>query len=303
MTALKNRIDFTAVTVVKNANPNGDPLNRGLPRVDETGHGFITDVAYKRKIRNALQDLGAHIYVQAKERTDDNYPDLLSRLKGDPDINKIFQEKDHTKQDYKERMVRAICAKFFDVRAFGAVIALKAGSGNKSANDSIGIRGPVTIQMGTSLGTIYPNDVQITKSVISDIKMKGHQDTMGHKPIVNFGVYVTNGSILPNLAEQTGFSQEDAQLFQKALLNMFVNDASAARPDGSMNLIKLVWTEHQSANGRYPKYEIDDTVHVVYPQGARQVSEVSVQVDPLPGFEKETDDAAVLQVVKERMDD
>ncbi|MBT1182419.1 type I-C CRISPR-associated protein Cas7/Csd2 [Bifidobacterium sp. CP2] len=263
MTTLQNKIDFVVVFSVENANPNGDPLSGNRPRMTSDGRGEVSDVALKRKIRNRLQDAGELIFVQSADRADDGAHSLSERMQT------FLKTLDKDEQNQKSVLSRKVCEQWFDVRAFGQVFAYKKArkNGKDSGADSVslGIRGPVSIQPAFSLDEISIDDVQITKSVNSettenDVKSA---DTMGMKYRVSGrAVYVTRGSISPQLAERTGFSDDDAEMIKKALLTLFENDESSARPAGSMEVLKLVWFTHDCKGGQYSTAKVHRSVNV-----------------------------------------
>ena len=256
MTTLTNKIDFAVVVTVDKANPNGDPLNGNRPRQDFNGHGEISDVAIKRKLRNRLQDDNHAILVQSDERRNDAFRSVRDRVASVPELEKILK---NAKGDV-DLAEKIACDTWFDVRAFGQVFAFK---GDKL---SLGVRGPVSIHAATSVEPVDITSMQITKSVNSTTNAKDPSqktsDTMGMKHRVDFGVYVFYGSINPQLAERTGFSKEDAEAIKEALRTLFANDASSARPDGSMEVNKLIWWEHNSKLGQYSSAKVHRTVNV-----------------------------------------
>ena len=192
MATLNKKIDFIGFIVVDHANPNGDPLNGNQPREDYDGYGEISDVCLKRKLRNRLQDAGESILVQSNERVDDGYDSIRSRVGGNPAMEKPLKMKD--KEKGRIRLIAEEAAKaWFDVRAFGQVFALKAGTGVDAV--SVGVRGPVTIHTAVSLDPVTITGVQITKSVNNEPGDKKGSDTMGMKYRVDFGVYKVQGSI------------------------------------------------------------------------------------------------------------
>ena len=238
------KIDFAAVVSVKNANPNGDPLNGNRPRENYDGFGEISDVCIKRKIRNRLQDMGQDIFVQSDERKTDGFKSLKDRADGCENLKKSGKD--------KEQYAQVACEKWIDVRSFGQVFAFKKGEDDNSV--SIGIRGPVSIHSAVSVSPIEISSMQITKSVNGETQKdpdRKSPDTMGMKHRVEFGVYVIYGSINTQLAEKTGFSQEDAELIKQAISTLFENDCSSARPDGSMEVCKLYWWKHNAKAGQY----------------------------------------------------
>lgn len=251
MATLQNKIDFAAVILVKNANPNGDPLNGNRPRVNYDGTGELSDVCIKRKIRNRLMDMGYNIFVQSDDKRKDEYPSLRKRAEGE--IPAAVRKK-------QDDFARAACEKWMDVRAFGQVFAY-SGEGDKGI--SIGIRGPVSIHPAFSINPVNVTSIQITKSVSGEGDgTKRASDTMGMKHRVDFGVYTVYGSINPQLAEKTGFSAEDANIIKEALATLFENDASSARPEGSMELHRLYWWEHNCKSGQYSTAKVHRSLHV-----------------------------------------
>ena len=242
MEVLQNKIDFTLLITAKNANPNGDPLNGNRPRENYDGLGEISDVCIKRKIRDRLQDMGEKIFVQSDERCDDGFDSLRARAEGNEAIKAISKGKNTDRDEY----AKTACAEWIDVRSFGQVFAFKGDS------VSVGVRGPVSIQQAVSVSPVDIVSMQITKSVNSEGGKEGKaSDTMGMKHRVEFGLYVINGSINCQLAEKTGFTDEDAEKIKQALLHLFENDSSSARPDGSMEVCRLYWWKHE---GKTPKY-------------------------------------------------
>ncbi len=248
---LNNKIDFIAIISVKNANPNGDPLNGNRPREDINGFGEISDVALKRKIRNRWIDMGESVFVQSDDKNVDGFKSLSERA--EKNLNKIKDKSEYAKK---------ACETWLDVRGFGQVFAFKK---RKDVNDvSVGVRGPISIHPAFSIDTVNIEDIQITKSVNSEPTKDGGKssDTIGMKHRIDFGLYVTKGSINPQLAEKTGFSDEDAEKFHQALISLFDNDSSASRPDGSMLVEKVFWFKHNSKSGQYPTFKVHDQISI-----------------------------------------
>jgi len=236
MTNLKGKIDFAVIISATNANPNGDPLNGNRPREDYDGYGEISDVCIKRKIRNRFQDMGQKIFVQPEERADDGYKSLKERADSCAELNKEIKKKKNANRDYCGEVA---CREWLDVRTFGQVFAFKG------EEVSLGIRGPVSIHQAVSLSPVDIVSMQITKSVNSEAgKDSKASDTMGTKHRIGFGLYLVKGSVNVQLAEKTGFSQEDAEFLKEALKTLFENDASSARPEGSMEVCRLYWWQH-----------------------------------------------------------
>jgi len=251
MSTLKNKIDFALLVSVTNANPNGDPLNGNRPRTDYSGFGEMSDVCIKRKIRNRLQDLGMRVFVQSNDRCDDEYKSLSERAS-----NTIIDIK--TQDDYAKKA----CETWFDVRAFGQVFAFKSNKEIKEV--SVGVRGPVSIHQAVSYSPIDINSMQITKSVNSEPTPEGKKssDTMGTKHFVSFGLYKIKGSINVQLAEKTNFSDEDSEVVKECLKTLFQNDASSARPEGSMEVCKLYWWKHNCKDGQYSSAKVHRLLNV-----------------------------------------
>lgn len=282
--SLNNKYDFKVIFSVKNANPNGDPLNGNRPRQDLEGYGEVSDVAIKRKIRNRLQDLGETIFIQSNDRSDDGFTNLKDRLEKIPELKMLL--KDKKKADVVAFAALA-CENWFDVRAFGQVFAF-SGTGV-----SVGVRGPVTVQLAESVEPIDINSLQITKSVNSSPGDGKGSDTMGTKHLVTNGVYVFSGSINPQLAEKTGFTDEDAQKILTALRSLFENDASSARPEGSMTVEKVYWWQHPSQSGKWPSAKVHRSVKVSKkPEVAipRTIEDYEITVEPLEGLAPEVFD-------------
>lgn len=256
---MDHKYDFVGIISVKNANPNGDPLNGNRPRIDYNGVGEISDVCLKRKIRNTLMDMGENIFVQSNDYKNDDYTSLRSRAEG-------VLDKDAFKDPEKLRVQS--CETWLDVRAFGQLFAFKGGA---AKGLSLGIRGPVSIQSAFSIDPVNISSIQITKSVNSegDGTSKG-SDTMGSKHRVDFGLYTFAGSINPQLATKTGFSDDDAELIKQAILNMFQNDASSARPEGTMEIIKLYWWTHDNPNGQYSAAKVHRSVKIELKEGLKE---------------------------------
>lgn len=260
MNTLKNKIDFAVIVCVTHANPNGDPLNGNRPRVNYDGHGELSDVCIKRKIRNRLMDMGHSVFVQADDRRVDDFRSLRARAEG------VLKQVD-MKDEKKYRV--AACAQWFDVRAFGQLFAYsgKKGKGGEEGGEesgvSIGIRGPVSIHPAFSVAPVLERvtSTQITKSVSGEGDgSKRGSDTMGMKHRVDHGVYVFYGSINPQLAVATGFTDADAEAIKEALRTLFRNDASSARPEGSMEVLKVYWWAHNTPNGQYSSAKVHRSV-------------------------------------------
>ncbi len=254
MGTLQNKIDFSAIISVTRANINGDPLNGNRPREDYDGYGVFSDVAIKRKLRNRLQDLGERIFVQSDDRADDGHKSLKDRADACEPFEKEVAK---GKKADREKCFELACKEWFDVRAFGQVFAFKG------YELSLGVRGPVSVQQAISVAPIDVVDMQITKSVNSEPgKESKASDTMGTKHYVHFGLYVIRGSINCQLAEKTGFSDEDAAKIKEALCTLFENDASAARPEGSCVVHRVYWWQHSEKTPKESTAQIHRSVQI-----------------------------------------
>jgi CRISPR-associated protein Csd2 len=275
METLQHKIDFALVIRVKNANPNGDPLNGNRPRTDYEGLGEITDVCIKRKLRDRLQEAGQPIFVQSDDRKTDAEPSLRSRAESE--VNGLGK-KAFGKGAKKEETAKAACEKWFDVRAFGQVFAF--GKDGDANGVSIPIRGPVTIQSAFSKRPVSVTSTQITKSVSGEGDgSKRGSDTMGMKHRVDSGIYECYGSINPQLAERTGFSDADAEVIKQIFPKLFENDASSARPEGSMEVVKVIWWKHGSKAGQHSSAKVHRSLRVS--------ADGNIEIDRLDGLEPE----------------
>ena len=270
MNTLQNKIDFAVIFRVTNASPNGDPLNGNRPRTDYSNYGEMSDVSIKRKIRDRLlerwteagrNDDGNMIFVQSDDRKADDAKSLRARA-----------EAGLGKELGSDKTAELACKKWLDVRAFGQLFALKsnkkAGKKNDDGSDaegdtgvSIGIRGPVTVQSAFSVAPIDITSLQITKSVSGEGDgEKRSSDTMGMKHRVDLGIYVFYGSMNPQLAVKTGFSDADAAAIKAVLPRLFENDEAAARPAGSMQVLKVIWWKHNCKAGQYSSAKVHATL-------------------------------------------
>lgn len=261
MEVIKNRYEFVILFDVENGNPNGDPDAGNMPRIDpETGYGLVTDVCLKRKIRNYVETVkegvpGYRIYI--KDGVPLNRSDLEACAYVGVDEKKLKEAK---KQDEKldEKLRDFMCANFFDIRTFGAVMTTFV----KAALNCGQVRGPVQLGFARSVDPILPQEVTITRVAITteaDAERKGTE--MGRKYIVPYGLYRAEGYISANLARKTtGFSEADLELLWQAILNMFELDRSAAR--GKMAVRELIVFKHDSELGNAPAYRLFDLVQV-----------------------------------------
>lgn len=283
MTTLQSKIDFAVILRVKNANPNGDPLNGNRPRTDYSNFGEMTDVSIKRKIRDRLLERfvklekekqptdGQAIFVQSDDRKIDGHKNL--RVRAEAVLGSNLGS---------EKTVTLACATWFDVRAFGQLFALKsnkkAGKKKEDGSDdegdtgvSIGIRGPVTVQSAFSVEPIDITSEQITKSTSNEGDGINRQpDQMGMKHRVDHGVYVFFGSMNPQLAERTQFKDADAEIIKQVLPKLLENDESSARPAGSMEVLKVLWWKHNCRSGQYSSAKVHRSL-TVNPDGSHEL--------------------------------
>lgn len=274
-TSIKNRYEFVLLYDVENGNPNGDPDAGNMPRIDpETGYGIVTDVCLKRKVRNYAElvkgdKAGYRIYVKEGTPLNANHEEAYKEVglkPGDKNVKSTDVQK-----------ARAwMCANFFDVRTFGAVM---------STGDNCGqVRGPIQINFSRSIDPIVQQEVTITRQTVTKIEDAEKERTMGRKHIVPYGLYRAEGYVSAKLANDdskgTGFSDEDLELFWDALVNMFEHDHSAAR--GKMAARKLYVFKHNDELGNAPSHKLFDMVKVERNDGVivpRKFGDYSVKVD------------------------
>jgi len=258
--ALRNRYEFVFLFDVENGNPNGDPDAGNMPRVDpETNYGIVTDVCLKRKVRNYVElsrgnDTPYEIYVRERAvliRAHERAHEAVGAKAGDGKQGK--------RKGTEEEVSKArdwMCHNFYDVRTFGAVMSLDVNCGQ--------VRGPVQMNFARSVDPVFPMELTITRMAVATEKeaesQQGDNRTMGRKHIVPYGLYRTEGYISAKLAQQTGFTEEDLDLFWESLINMLDHDHSAAR--GKMAARKLVVFKHDSELGSAPAHKLFDTVRV-----------------------------------------
>lgn len=307
--SLSRKIDFAIIIKVQNANPNGDPLSGNRPRTNYAGIGEMTDVCIKRKIRDRLMEryvrrkedgltvAGQAIFVQSDDRKIDGETSLKNRAES------ALGKAAFAKAAKEETALRA-CKEWFDVRAFGQVFAFKKSDAKKSkakkdgdSEDSgadidadgvsIPVRGPVSVHSAFSVERVDVSSQQITKSVnLEGDGSSRASDTMGMKHRVDHGIYTCVGSMNPQLAVRTTFSDADAEVIKELLPKLFENDTSSARPDGSMRVLKVIWWPHNCKSGQYSSAKVHESL-VVNPDGTYQLNRDAVPglgVEEIDGF-------------------
>lgn len=279
-TPITNRYEFVLLYDVENGNPNGDPDAGNMPRIDpETGYGIVTDVCLKRKVRNYVELCkedapGYRIYVKEGTPLNQNHQDAYKAVDLEPGKKVDLAGVDKARQ--------WMCANFFDVRTFGAVMTTGDNCGQ--------VRGPVQINFSRSIDPIVQQEVTITRQTVTRLEDADKERTMGRKHIVPYGLYRVEGYVSAKLANDlkkgTGFSEEDLQLLWDALINLFEHDHSAAR--GKMASRKLIVFKHESDLGNAPSHILFERVvvkrrkDVLTPRGFGDY-DVIVQGDNLPG--------------------
>jgi CRISPR-associated protein Csd2 len=267
---LSRRHDFALIFDVTNGNPNGDPDAGNLPRLDpETNHGLVSDVSLKRKIRNYVElaqngVAGHHIYVQEGAILNDQHRKAYVALRPD-DAKAAKDAKLNPKDDAEAIRLRDwMCANFFDVRTFGAVMSTGINCGQ--------VKGPVQMTFASSVEPILPVEITITRMAATneaekkkavegaDGDQRSDNRTMGRKHIVPYGLYVAHGFISAKFAERTGFSDADLDLLFEALASMFEHDRSAAR--GEMTTRRLIVFRHNNALGNAPAHGLFDRINI-----------------------------------------
>ena len=263
--SIQNRYDFVIFFDVKDGNPNGDPDAGNLPRIDpETGHGLVTDVCLKRKVRNYVQlakGCAAPFDIFVKEKA------VLNSLIEEAHEHESVKNKE--KGEKTEAARQFMCSKFYDVRTFGAVMSTGKNAGQ--------VRGPVQLTFARSIGQIVPLEHSITRMAVATEaeaeKQQGDNRTMGRKYTVPYALYRGHGFVSAPFATQTGFSESDLELLWQALTNMFEHDHSAAR--GQMAMRRLIVFKHDSALGNAQSSALFDMVQVQPKEGTGVVRDFS----------------------------
>ncbi|RQD81876.1 MAG: type I-C CRISPR-associated protein Cas7/Csd2 [Methanocalculus sp. MSAO_Arc2] len=246
---IKNRYEFVLLFDVENGNPNGDPDMGNMPRVDpQTGHGIVTDVCLKRKLRDYVELVkgdvaGYDIYVKSGVVLNEQHKKAYIHLGIEPS----------NKKPKDDELSKFMCANFFDIRTFGAVMALEVNCGQ--------VRGPIQLNFARSIDPIFQQEVTITRQAVANERDREKGQTIGKKQIVPYALYRAEGYISAHLAQKTtGFSEDDLDLFWEGLVNMFEHDHSASR--GKLSARKLVVFKHETALGCCQSHILFDKVTI-----------------------------------------
>lgn len=252
--SLNKRYEFVILFDVENGNPNGDPDAGNMPRIDpETGHGIVTDVCIKRKIRNYIEVVegekqGFDIYVKNGAVLNEQHRKAYEAFDLKPENKKLPKDEKVAKE-----LTGYMCKNFYDIRAFGAVMSNEVNCGQ--------VRGPIQLNFGRSIDPIFSQDLTITRCAVTNMKDLEKGQTMGRKQVVPYGLYRMEGYVSAHLAEKvTGFSDEDLNILWNALINMFEYDHSASR--GKMATRKLFVFEHETSLGNAPSHKLFDLIKI-----------------------------------------
>ncbi len=285
--SLTNRYDFVLLFDVKDGNPNGDPDAGNLPRLDaESGHGLVTDVALKRKVRNFVglvktDEQGASIpgfdiYVREKAVLERAHRTAYKEIGAEDELAEDGKKGRKGSADSVKKAQRWMCQNFFDVRTFGAVMSIGVNCGQ--------VRGPVQLTFARSIDPIIAQEHSITRMAVATEaeaeKQEGDNRTMGRKHTVPYGLYMTHGFVSSFLAKQTGFSEDDLALLWQAIGQMFEHDRSAAR--GEMTTRGLYVFKHDSELGNAPAHALFERIRPKLKEGvaaARSFDDYEISVD------------------------
>lgn len=274
---IKNRYDFMILFDVKNGNPNGDPDADNMPRIDpDNNFGLVTDVCLKRKIRN---------WIQMHKNPEEGYDIYINRNgtlnAKDEKAIKANRENNIAKENEEQFVIDFMSSRYFDIRTFGAVMTGFTKKEAKLSGNAGQLTGPVQITFAQSVDPIYPQNITITRCAITTEKdAENKNNEMGNKWIVPYGLYCAKGYISANLAEKTGFSDEDVEVLWNAVLNMFEDDHSAGR--GEMAVRKLIIFKHDSKHGNAQSHKLFDLVKINKKEGVISPKEYSDYIVEFP---------------------
>lgn len=272
--SLNKRYEFVILFDVENGNPNGDPDAGNMPRIDpETGHGIVTDVCIKRKIRNYIEVVegekqGFDIYVKSGAVLNEQHRKAYEAFDLKPENKKLPKDEKIAKE-----LTGYMCKNFYDIRAFGAVMSTRVNCGQ--------VRGPIQLNFGRSIDPIFSQDITITRCAITEKDEAKENQTMGRKQVVPYALYRMEGYVSAHLADKvTGFSEEDLNILWNALINMFEYDHSASH--GKMATRKLFVFEHETALGNAPSHKLFDLIKIERKdksKPARNFSDYEINID------------------------
>lgn len=269
-----NRIDFVLLFDARDANPNGDPDAGNLPRVDpESGHGLVTDVCLKRKVRNYVGMVHGNrspnrIYFTDGAVLNELHSEAWEHV-GEKPAKKLPKEVEKARE-----ITGFMTRNFFDIRAFGAVMSTEVNCGQ--------VRGPVQLSFARSVEPVVTLEHAITRSSVTNEADREKERTMGRKFTIPYGLYRAHGFVNPFLAEQTGFDESDLELLMTALADAFQFDQSAARPAGSMATRRIIAFHHGSKLGSAPSHQLLEAVTVRRREGValpREFGDYVVDID------------------------
>jgi CRISPR-associated protein Csd2 len=239
-TPVQHRYDFIFFFDVTDGNPNGDPDAGNLPRIDpETNQGLVTDVCLKRKVRNYVAEVkndspGYKIYVRERAVLNSQHMQAYKAANLEPTPKALPKDEEKARQ-----LTRWMCDNFYDIRAFGAVMATEVNTGQ--------VRGPIQLTFARSLDPIVQSEFAITRCAVTNERDLEKERTIGRKSMVPYGLYRCHGFLNASLAERTGFSEDDMALFKSALNEMFDIDRSSAR--GMMSPVRCIAFRHETRTG------------------------------------------------------
>ena len=277
----RKKVDFVTLIYVNGANPNGDPAALNDPRTDLDGYGVISRECMARKMRNRLQEMGNPIFVQTEGAETDGYRSLEERF-WETMKEEIGQKPEKAGKTALTEKAKAL---WQDVRLFGQVFAFKGGG-----DASFPVRGALTVNYARSVCPVQIEEYGITKSVNGCQKDDGKKasDRMGTRKMIRSGLYVMRGSINGLLSEKNGVTEDDVAAVKEALRTLFLNDASAARPDGSMEVVKVFWFDHGCQNGKYSSAKVFRTVDVKpLVDDPLYIDDYQIDYKPLEGLDAE----------------
>ncbi|MBG9804875.1 type I-C CRISPR-associated protein Cas7/Csd2 [Brevibacillus laterosporus] len=275
---IEKRYDFVIIFDVTNGNPNGDPDAGNMPRVDgETGHGIVTDVCLKRRVRNYIEmikheESGFQIYVTEGVIHNEQHRQAYFSIRDHSNIKSTEPRLKPKDKEEASLLAQWMCDNFYDVRTFGAVMSSSVNCGQ--------IRGPVQFTFSRSVEPIFIKDITITRQSVTK-EGEEKQRTLGKKYIIPYALYRMNGFISAHFAEKSNFTEGDLNLLWEAIVHMFEHDRSASR--GEMVVRKLIIFEHDSKLGRAPAHQLFNRIAIKKvqekDQPARSYQDYMIEID------------------------